>query len=92
MIPRQANIAGATDFNDEGNPKIAFTNPAGFRINARLEFGSSNLYDAIIRRDNIPNTGSYTFNLTEEDRNLLRNQCTNSNTLRVREVIGTCVR
>lgn len=84
-IPRQANITGATDFTDEQNPTITFNNPGGFRINARLEFAGTN-----IQRDNIPNTGSYTFNLTEEERNLLRSKCT-SNSMGVREVIGTCV-
>lgn len=85
-ITRQAYVTGATDFNDEGNPRITFTNPAGFRINARLEFAGT-----VIRRDNIANTGSYTFNLTEEERNLLRSKCPNSNTLTVREVIATCI-
>ena len=85
-IPRQANVTGATDFNDEGNPKITFTNPAGFRINARLEFAGT-----VIRRDNIANTGSYTFDLTSAERDLLRSKCSNSNTLTVREVIATCV-
>lgn len=85
-ITRQAYVTGATDFNDEGNPRITFTNPAGFRINARLEFAGT-----VIRRDNIANTGSYTFNLTEAERNLLRSKCPNSNTLTVREVIATCL-
>ena len=84
-IPRQANVTGATDFTDEQNPTITFNNPGGFRINARLEFAGTN-----IQRDNIPNTGSYTFNLTEEERNLLRSKCT-SNSMGVREVIGTCI-
>lgn len=84
-IPRQANVTGATDFTDEQNPTITFNNPGGFRINARLEFADTN-----IQRDNIPNTGSYTFNLTEEERNLLRSKCT-SNSMGVREVIGTCI-
>ena len=84
-ITRQAYVTGATDFNDEGNPRITFTNPAGFRINARLEFGGT-----VIRRDNIANTGSYTFDLTNSERDLLRSKCPNSNTLTVREVIATC--
>ena len=85
-IPRQANVTGATDFTDEQNPRITFSNPGGFRINARLEFGGTN-----IRRDNIPNTGSYTFNLTDSVRNLLRSITPNSNTMTVREVIATCI-
>ena len=85
-ITRQAYVTGATDFNDEGNPRITFTNPAGFRINARLEFAGT-----VIRRDNIANTGSYTFDLTSAERDLLRSKCPNSNTLTVREVIATCL-
>ena len=85
-ITRQAYVTGTTDFNDEGNPRITFTNPAGFRINAKLEFAGT-----VIRRDNIANTGSYTFNLTEEERNLLRSKTPNSNKLTVREVIATCI-
>ena len=85
-ITRQAYVTGTTDFNDEGNPRITFTNPAGFRINARLEFAGT-----VIRRDNIANTGSYTFNLTSAERDLLRSKCPNSNKLTVREVIATCI-
>ena len=85
-ITRQANVTSATDFNDESNPRITFTNPAGFRINARLEFAGTS-----IRRDNIENTGSYTFNLTSAERNLLRSKCPKSNVLTVREVIATCL-
>ena len=85
-ITRQAYVTGATDFNDEGNPRITFTNPAGFRINARLEFAGT-----VIRKDNIANTGSYTFNLTNEERDLLRSKTPNSNKLTVREVIATCL-
>lgn len=84
-INRQANVTGATDFTDESNPTITFSNPAGFRINARLEFSGST-----IRRDNISNTGSYTFELTNEERELLRSKIPNSNSLTVREVIATC--
>lgn len=84
-IPRQANITGYNDFNDEQNPTITYNNPGGFRINARLEFAGTN-----IKRDNIPNTESYTFNLTDDERKLLRQKCTN-NTMTVRGVIGTCI-
>lgn len=84
-IPRQANITGYNDFNDEQNPTITFNNPGGFRINARLEFAGTN-----INKTNIPNTGSYTFNLTDDERKLLRQKCTN-NTMTVRGVIGTCI-
>lgn len=84
-IPRQANVTGASDFTDEQNPTITFNNTGGFRINARLEFGGTN-----ISRDNIPNTGTYTFVLTDAERNLLRSKCT-GNSMTVRQVIGTCI-
>lgn len=84
-IARQAHVTSATDFNDESNPTIKFTNPGGLRINARLEFAGS-----VIRRDDIANTGTYTFNLTEQERDLLRSKIPNSNTLAVRQVIATC--
>ena len=83
-INRQATVTGATDFTDEGNPTITFNNPGGFRINARLEFAGTS-----IRRDNISNTGSCTFNLTEDERKLLRQKCI-GNSIVVREVIATC--
>lgn len=84
-IPRQANVTGASNFTDETNPSIAFSNPGGFRINARLEFGGTS-----IQRDNIPNTGYYTFSLTDNERKLLRQKCT-GNSMGVREVIATCI-
>ena len=84
-IPRQANVTGYNDFNDEQNPTITYNNPGGFRINARLEFGGTN-----IKRDNISNTGSYTFNLTDAERKLLRQKCT-GNSMIVRGVIATCI-
>lgn len=83
-INRLATITGAVDFNDEGNPYMTFTNPGGFRINARLEFGNTN-----INRENISNTGTYTFTLTTAERNTLRQKCTGK-TMTVRYVIATC--
>lgn len=84
-IARKANVTGATDFTDVSNPTIYFTNPGGFKINARLEFQGS-----YINKENIPNTGSYTFSLTSSEIEALRNACT-ANTMTVREVIGTCI-
>ena len=72
------------DFNDEQNPYFTFSNPAEYRINARLEFSGQS-----IRRDNIPNTGAYTFELTDAERTLLRTYCTGK-TLSVNYVLATC--
>lgn len=84
-IPRQAYVTDAGNFNDEQNPWLTFTNPGGFTINARLEFGGTS-----INRNNISNTGSYSFVLTSEERNLLTSKCI-SNSMAVRFVIGTCL-
>lgn len=83
-IPRKANITSAPNFNDEANPSIGYSNPAGNNVSllqACISLTGSR--DDISYRD-IPKTGSsYTFNLTESERNILRNACTNSNTLSV---------
>lgn len=84
-IPRKAEVTSATDFNDEQNPTIRYNNPGSLRINARLEFAGTE-----IQRDNIGNSGTYTFNLTDAERDLLRQKCTGK-TMTVREVIATCI-
>ena len=84
-IQRKAIVTSATNFTDEENPTITFNNPVGYRINARLEFAGSS-----INRENIANTGSYTFELTTAERTLLRQKCTGK-TMTVRQTIATCV-
>lgn len=86
-IPRAAQFTGADNFNDEQNPKIYFNNPAGFRLQLKMEAGGD---DYLIVRDNLASPGSpYTFNLTEEERNKLRALCPNSNKLMVRFTVAT---
>ena len=83
-IPRKATINSAPNFTSDQNPSITFSNPGGFVINARMEFGGTN-----INRTSIANTGSFTFSLSTDERNLLFSKCTSSNTLTVRFVIAT---
>ncbi len=83
-IPRAATIDSATNFESTENPSLTFSNPGEFPLNVRLEFG-----DASIQRNDIPNTGSYTFLLTDEEKNLLFSKCSNSSTLSVRFVVAT---
>lgn len=87
-IDRYATVTGANNFNDEQNPYFTFNNAGNFPISAKLEAGGDN---SLIIRDNIPNTGNYTFTLTEEERNKLRAKCPNSNTLTVRYTIATVI-
>lgn len=84
-IPRKANVTRANDFNDEQSPYMEFNNPGGFTINAKLEFGSTN-----ILRNNIPNNGKYTFSLSQSEKDLLLQKAT-SNTLPVRYTIETVI-
>lgn len=81
-IPRQATINSATDFNDEGNPTITYTNSAGNSVTtlqaciALTE--SSAASNPIIGWRDISKTGSsYTFNLTTAEREALRNAMPN---------------
>lgn len=72
-IPRQATITAAFDFTDVDNPRITFNNPGGYRIDVWLE--PNPVSDHLCVRTNIPNTGSYTWSLTNAERDALRNKC-----------------
>lgn len=90
-IPRYATITSATNFTDIQNPTITYSNPAGTNVTSleayiSLTSGGSSLTSL----KSIPLTGtSYTFNLTEAERNLLRQATTTSNTRTVYFVIAT---
>ena len=77
-IPRQGKILTAPDFTDEDNPTITYENPAGNAVTtlqACISLVGSK--DDIKYRD-ISKTGtSYTFNLTSEERKLLRDATPN---------------
>lgn len=92
-IPRQANITNAPNFNDEQNPTITYSNPAGNNVTslqARIENAGGTA--AYVDYRDISKTGtSYTFNLTDAERNTLRNATPNSNTLTVKFVIKTVI-
>lgn len=79
-IPRQATLTSAPDFTDEQNPTITYSNPAGSAVTelkACISFDGSK--DDIAYRD-IPVGGStYTFNLTDAERAVLRNATATSN-------------
>ena len=72
-IPRQATITAAYDFTDTGNPSISFSNPGGFTMDVWLE--PNPVGDHLCERKGIPNTGNYTWVLTEAERDKLRHYC-----------------
>lgn len=79
-IVRAAEITSAPDFNDEENPIIEYTNPGTAvpdLLQACISFDGET--PAISYRDVSVDANSYTFELTTDERNILRNGCTTSN-------------
>lgn len=79
-IPRQATITAAPDFTDVENPTISYSNPAGNAVTdlkACISFTGAK--DDIAYRD-ISKTGeTYTFELTDAERDVLRNNTDGAN-------------
>lgn len=74
QIPREATIVSAPNFNDEQDPTITYSNPAGNAVTALEACISLTGAKDDIQYRAIPKTGtSYTFSLTEEEREILRN-------------------
>lgn len=93
-IPRNATITGGTStMNDEQNPTLTWSNPAGSAIDT--------LQGAIYRTDgstalfpytNLSQTGSsYTFALTTDQRNTLRSWMANTNSLQLRMYLRSVI-
>lgn len=81
-IPRKATITSAGNFTDQGTPSISFNNPGGFKMDVWLE--PNPVGDHLCVRENISNTGSYTWSLTDAEREALRSRCPrNSCTIRL---------
>lgn len=79
-IPRSATITSAPNFNDEENPTITYSNPAGTAVTKLEACISLTTTSTDIAYRNIPLNGtSYTFVLTEAERNVLRNATANGN-------------
>ena len=92
-IPRQATLTAAPHFTDEDNPTITYSNPAGNAVTSLkaciADANGQNLYAEY--RD-ISKTGtSYTFNLTDEERNALRWASINSPNLTVKFYVTTVI-
>ena len=73
-IPRQAIITSAGEFSDLDNPSFYFSNPGGYPMDVWLEPNPVN--DHLCVRNNIANTGTYTWQLTDSERDELRSKCT----------------
>lgn len=91
-IARFAEILSAEDFTDEGNPTITYSNPAGSAVSKLQACISLTGEHADVSFRDIPVTGkSYTFNLTDSERDTLRNATPDSNTLEVKFCIRSTI-
>ena len=90
-IIRPVTILTAPNFNDEENPTITYKSymtPYTTHCKACISLNGS---EDIKYRDIDMNAGSYTFNLTEEERNYLRKATTGSNSRTVRFYIMSVI-
>ena len=92
-IARYATITSVSAFTDEGNPVLSYSNPAGEAVESLEAALSVDGKSIVAAYRSLPKTGtSYTFSLTDAERNALRAASAKSNALTVyvllRSVIG----
>lgn len=91
-IPRKATIKSAPNFNDEGNPTITYENLSGNAVTTLQACISLDGSKADIAYRDISKTGtSYTFNLTDAEREVLRKATTTANTRTVYFYVKTII-
>lgn len=71
-IQRYSIISSASNFNDEENPSITFSNNGLYGLRAKILVGETEIYS----QDLVGNETSYIFELTQTQRNQLRQLCT----------------
>lgn len=91
QIPRQATLTSAPNFDDEDNPIIKYSNPAGSAVSALDAcIASSDGKTVYIPYRAISKTGStYTFELTSSERSTLQNTCKNAKSMNVKFYVRT---
>lgn len=89
-IPRTATVNSGTDFNDEGNPTITFSNPGGFQLIPYLNFYDNN--SNLIAQITAPK-GNYSsplkWSLNNSERQTLRSALANLKSCVVNEGLET---
>lgn len=92
-IPRAATLTAAPNFTDEDNPVITYSNPAGNAVTSiKACIADSKGQTVYAAYRDISKTGSsYTFNLTDEERNALRWASINSPNLAVKFYVTTVI-
>lgn len=91
-IGRGATATKATNFNDTGNPVFTYSNPAGSSASSLQACIADTSANIVVAYRDISKSGtSYTFNLTDAERNALRALTPNSNTVTVRFYVKTVI-
>lgn len=85
----KAITTSASDFNDEENPTIEFTNNAGFSVYPYLNFYIDDTLVYQIIRDESSATSPYTWSLTNTERNEIRSALSTVNSCRVSVGVDT---
>jgi len=82
-INRAATVSDATNFNDETNPTVTFTNPGNFSLLPYLNFYVNGVRVKRIDRTKGTYTSPYTWELTNTEREELRQILTDTNSCQV---------
>lgn len=92
-IPKQANLTGADNFNDEQSPWISYNNSAGNSATELLAgIYKTDGATALAGYRAVNKTGSsYQFVLTEGERNTIRSQMANATSMTVRFYLRTLI-
>ena len=89
-IPRKATITAVQNFTDEGNPILAYNNPAGAVVDSLQACISLDGTTASIAYRDVEKLGSsYQFNLTTAERNVLLASIPNTNSGTVYFILKT---
>ena len=91
-IARFASLLSAPDFHDEETPTITYANPAGSSVSTLQACISLDGSQADVAYRDISKTGgSYTFSLTEAERNVLRAATKGANSRQVKFCLRTVI-
>ena len=83
-IPRYPQMTNATDFNDEENPTITFTNQGIYPVRVKLNARVNNVETNVVTENINQTATNYTFELTTAQRNTLRQLATNNASITIR--------
>lgn len=91
-INRYATFINTPNFNDEENPVVTYSNPAGDNVQKlQIAISLNGEIDDIPYREISKNQTSYTFELTEDERNILRNSTPSSNSKIIQFLLKTTI-